>query len=84
MAARLASTNQFFYKLVDCSLETMGDVFPEIRAKKISTCRKSIQHEEEAFNKTLDRGIELFMRFEPTSNKLYRADVISIFYGMAI
>jgi alanyl-tRNA synthetase len=49
----------FFYKLVDVLAETMGDVFPEIRAKK-KQVQETIQREEEAFNKTLDRGIELF------------------------
>jgi alanyl-tRNA synthetase len=49
----------FFYKLVDVLADTMGDVFPEIRAKK-KQVQETIQREEEAFNKTLDRGIELF------------------------
>jgi alanyl-tRNA synthetase/REP element-mobilizing transposase RayT len=49
----------FFYKLVDVLAETMGDVFPEIRARK-KHVQETIQREEEAFNKTLDRGIELF------------------------
>jgi REP element-mobilizing transposase RayT len=37
----------------------MGDVFPEIRARK-KQVQETIRTEEEAFNKTLDRGIELF------------------------
>ena len=49
----------FFYKLVDVLADTMGDVFPEIRARK-KQVQETIQHEEEAFNKTLDKGIELF------------------------
>jgi alanyl-tRNA synthetase len=49
----------FFYKLVDVLADTMGDVFPEIRAKK-KQVQETIQREEEAFNKTLDRGINLF------------------------
>ncbi|MGH7988607.1 MAG: alanine--tRNA ligase-related protein, partial [Limisphaerales bacterium] len=49
----------FFYKLVDVLADTMGDVFPEIRAKK-KIVQETIQREEEAFNKTLDRGIKLF------------------------
>jgi alanyl-tRNA synthetase len=51
----------FFYKLVDVLAETMGDVFPEIRGKK-KEVQGTIQREEEAFNKTLDRGIDLFER----------------------
>ncbi|HYG23129.1 MAG TPA: alanine--tRNA ligase [Verrucomicrobiae bacterium] len=49
----------FFYRLVDVLAETMGDVFPEIRAKK-KHVQDVIRGEEESFNKTLDRGIELF------------------------
>ena len=46
----------FFYKIVDVLAETMGDVFPEIRARK-KQVQETIQREEEAFNKTLDRGL---------------------------
>ncbi len=49
----------FFYKLVDVLADTMGDVFPEIRARK-KQVQETIRTEEEAFNKTLDRGIQLF------------------------
>ena len=49
----------FFYELVDVLAATMGDVFPEIRARK-AQAKEVIRIEEEAFNKTLDRGIELF------------------------
>ena len=49
----------FFYKLVNVLAETMGHVFPEIRAKR-EQVEEVIHQEEEAFNRTLDRGIELF------------------------
>jgi alanyl-tRNA synthetase len=49
----------FFYKLVDVLAQTMSHVFPEIRARQ-EHVEEAIQREEEAFNKTLDRGIELF------------------------
>jgi alanyl-tRNA synthetase len=52
----------FFYKLVDVLADTMGDIFPEIRARK-KQVQETIQREEEAFNKTLDRGIELFEEY---------------------
>jgi len=48
----------FFFKLVDVVAKTMGDVFPEIRAKQ-KTINETIRREEESFNKTLDRGLEL-------------------------
>jgi alanyl-tRNA synthetase len=49
----------FFYKLVDVLAQTMGDVFPEIRTRKAQV-QETIRVEEEAFNKTLDRGIQIF------------------------
>ncbi len=49
----------FFYKLVAVLADTMGDVFPEIRAR-LPHVEAVIRAEEEAFNKTLDRGLELF------------------------
>ena len=49
----------FFYELVDVLARTMGDVFPEIRAKQ-QHVKEVIKREEEAFNRTLDRGIQLF------------------------
>jgi alanyl-tRNA synthetase len=49
----------FFFKLVDIVAKTMGDVFPEVRATQ-KTIQETIRREEESFNKTLDKGIELF------------------------
>src|SRR5436853_2248575 len=51
----------FFFKLVDVVARTMGDVFPEVRAK-LKTIIETIGREEEGFNKTLDTGLELFER----------------------
>jgi alanyl-tRNA synthetase len=51
----------FFYKLVDVLAETMGDVFPEIRTRK-KHVQEVIHTEEEAFNRTLDTGINIFNR----------------------
>src|SRR5204863_2239543 len=49
----------FFYKLVEVLADTMGDVFPEIRARK-KQVQQVIRTEEEAFNRTLDKGMEIF------------------------
>jgi alanyl-tRNA synthetase len=49
----------FFFKLVDVVAKTMGDVFPEIRAKQ-SKIKETIRREEESFNKTLDQGLAIF------------------------
>ncbi len=55
----LALHEPFFYRLVVVLAETMGAVFPEVRQKQ-QHIEEVIRVEEEAFNKTLDRGIELF------------------------
>jgi alanyl-tRNA synthetase len=49
----------FFYKLVDVLARTMGDIFPEIRSRQ-TFVQDVLRREEVAFNKTLDRGINLF------------------------
>jgi alanyl-tRNA synthetase len=49
----------FFFKLVDVVARTMGDVFPDVRTRQ-KGIRETIRREEEAFNKTLDKGIEVF------------------------
>ncbi len=51
----------FFFKLVDVVAKTMGDVFPEVREKQ-EAIKDMIRREEEAFNKTLDAGIQIFDR----------------------
>jgi alanyl-tRNA synthetase len=58
----------FFYKLVGVLARTMGDVFPEIRVRQ-TFVEDVLKREEEAFNKTLDRGIHLF------SDELARLEV---------
>jgi len=49
----------FFYNLVDVVARTMGDVFPEVRAKQ-KAVQDTIRREEESFNRTLDIGIKFF------------------------
>ncbi len=49
----------FFYKLVDVLAQHMGGVFPELRTK-LQFVKETLRREEEAFNRTLDKGIELF------------------------
>ncbi len=49
----------FFYKLVDVLAVHFGDVFPEIRTKKAHV-QEVLKREEEAFNRTLDKGLKYF------------------------
>ena len=61
----------FIYKLVDTVVNNMGYYFTEITEQK-ENVKKIIKAEEESFNKTLDRGIELF---EEISDKVERSTV---------
>ena len=49
----------FFHKLVDVLVEKMGGIFPELRRRQ-THIEDVLHREEEAFNRTLDRGIDLF------------------------
>src|SRR4051794_26525039 len=51
----------FFFKLTGVVTRTMGDVFPELRAHQ-AKIEETIRREEDSFNRTLDKGIELFER----------------------
>ncbi|MES2707167.1 MAG: alanine--tRNA ligase-related protein [Verrucomicrobiota bacterium] len=55
----LGFTEPFFYKLTDTLAAHMGDIFPELRARK-EFVKQTLKTEEEAFNRTLDKGITLF------------------------
>ena len=55
----LGFTEPFFYKLVDTLASHMGDVFPELKQRK-DFVKQTLKTEEEAFNRTLDKGIALF------------------------
>jgi len=62
-AARFGRTLElrepFLAKVIPAVIETMGGAFPEIRAKR-SHIEKIVTAEEESFNATLDRGLEIF------------------------
>ena len=56
---KLGLIDPFLNKLVDALSNQMKDVFPEIR-DKIQHVKKVILAEENSFNKTLDKGLEIF------------------------
>src|SRR5437588_2425092 len=64
----------FFFKLVDVVARTMDDVFPEVRAKQ-KTIKETIRREEEAFNVTLDKGLEILD--EATTDAIRRQEIVS-------
>ena len=63
----LGFTEPFFYKLADVLARTMGDVFPEIRTR-LAQVKAVLKTEEEAFNRTLDNGMELFQEAAAKGN----------------
>ena len=73
----------FLYDLVDVLVKTMSDVFPEIKEKK-DYVKKIIRAEEENFNATLDRGIELFdevvNNLKKTNQKIISGDDVFKLY----
>jgi alanyl-tRNA synthetase len=62
----LGFSQPFFFKLVDVLARTMGDVFPELRARHHQV-REVLHMEEEAFNRTLDTGIKKFLGYAAAS-----------------
>lgn len=55
----LGMTEPFLHKIVPALVKVMGDAYPEIK-KRQNHCEMVIKSEEEGFNRTLDKGIELF------------------------
>jgi len=49
----------FFYKLVEVVVDNFTDVFPELLRNR-DRIQATLRAEEESFNRTLDRGLELF------------------------
>jgi alanyl-tRNA synthetase len=64
----------FFFKLVNIVTQTMGNVFPEVRAKQ-NAIKETIRREEEGFNKTLDTGLEILD--EATTDAIRRQAIVS-------
>jgi alanyl-tRNA synthetase len=58
---KLGLKEPYLHKLVGVVVETMGGAYPEIVEKR-EMIEKIVKGEEESFNDTLDRGIELFNR----------------------
>ncbi|HEY8464150.1 MAG TPA: alanine--tRNA ligase [Bacillota bacterium] len=64
----LGMTEPFIYKVVPALVAAMGDAYPEIREQQ-HHCELVIKSEEEGFNRTLDKGIELFQEIAANLNR---------------
>jgi len=70
----LGLTEPFFYMLAGTVADSFGDVFPELN-KNRERIEKTIKTEEDAFNRTLDRGIERFEQVaERVNDKIFPAE----------
>ncbi len=56
---KLELREPFMYQLVQTLVDTMSDVFPEIKEQQ-ALIERVVKSEEESFNQTLDRGLEIF------------------------
>ncbi len=71
----------FLPQLVETLADQLGDVFPELVARK-HAITDTLAREEESFNRTLDRGLELFntvaaaatKRRQPEANSIHQAE----------
>lgn len=69
----LGFTEPFFYKLVGVLAEHMGGIFPEI-VRRRPHVEEVLLEEEQSFNRTLDRGIQLF---QEQTQSLKKGDQLS-------
>ena len=56
---KICNDGPLIHRLIDTVMESMGDAYPEIREQHDFITRQ-VRREEERFELTLDRGIELF------------------------
>lgn len=59
LARKLDYHKPFLYKITDIVTENFGDIYPELKSKQLIV-KDIIKSEEISFNKTLDKGIDLF------------------------
>jgi len=72
---KLGIREPFLFKLVEDVVNTLGDVYPNIK-ESTPLATEIIRIEEENFNRTLDMGLVLFdMAAEKATNRLIPADV---------
>lgn len=87
---KLGMHQPFVYKIVDEVVNILGEVFPEIKERQ-SHIEKVILSEEEHFNRTLDRGLEIFEKIknelqENKQNIIPGGDVFKLYdtYGFPV
>jgi alanyl-tRNA synthetase len=78
----LGFTEPFFFKLADTVVENFGDAFPELVQNR-DRVTKTLKAEEESFNRTLDKGLEVFESIKTEDGKIGGADAFKLYdtYG---
>ncbi|WP_372794126.1 alanine--tRNA ligase [Pontiella sp.] len=80
----LGFTQPFFYKLADTVVDSFGHAFPELVSNR-DRVSKTLKAEEESFNRTLDKGMEVFdsILASTKSKTIDGADVFKLYdtYG---
>ncbi|WP_372808938.1 alanine--tRNA ligase [Pontiella sp.] len=74
----LGFTQPFFYKLADTVVASFGEAFPEL-AKNHGRISKTLKAEEESFNRTLDKGLEVFGSIETQDGQIAGADAFKLY-----
>ncbi len=77
---KLRRHEPFLHALVPIIAEQMGEVFPEL-AHRAGHVAETVREEEVSFNRTLDRGLELFERAAGKAGKVIRGDVAFELYA---
>jgi alanyl-tRNA synthetase len=75
----------FFEKLIAPVVAKLGTVFPEIKKQESIICR-IVRSEEEAFGRTLDRGLQLFEKAAKNENAISGEDAFTLYdtYGFPL
>jgi len=75
----------FLPKLVDTLVAEFGSVFPEIKTRAAAV-KETLANEEDSFNKTLDRGMQLFESDASNSNVFPPEDAFKLYdtYGFPL
>ena len=82
---KLGLQNGFFASLVPVVVDQLGHVFPELVKQKDIVIR-TIKSEEDAFGRTLDRGIQLFEKIAADEGKISGLDAFTLYdtYGFPL
>jgi alanyl-tRNA synthetase len=78
----LGFTEPFFYKLADIVADSFGEAFPEL-VKNQDRISKTLKAEEESFNRTLDKGLDVFESINADAGQISGAEAFKLYdtYG---